>query len=62
MQIKELDVVELKDGREGTILQVYDAGKYFLIEIADDKGITIELPTISIDDIQKITYTFKPLT
>ena len=46
--MKELDVVLLKDGRQGTILDVYDQGKAYLIEIADDQGRTLELSLIHI--------------
>lgn len=56
MEVKELDVVKLKDGREGTVLEVFEKGKAFMIEIADDKGYTIDTPIIQIDEIEKITY------
>lgn len=56
MRIKELDVVLLKDGRKATVLEVYDGGKVFLVEVADEQGITLDTPTISESDIEKIIY------
>ena len=53
---KELDIVLLKDGRKGTVLEKYKQDKTFLIEIADASGKTMETPLITIDDIQKIIY------
>lgn len=57
VRIKELDVVMLKDGRQATILEVYEQGKVFLVEIADNRGQTTDTPFIKITDIEKITYT-----
>lgn len=36
--MKELDIVLLNDGRQGTILEVYEHGKAYLLEITDDMG------------------------
>ena len=36
--VKELDVVRLKDGRAATILEVFEDGAAYLVEIADEKG------------------------
>lgn len=54
--MKELDVVELKDGRKATILEVYDAGKAFLVEIVDDDGKTLEMPVIKKEDIAQTIW------
>lgn len=56
MDLKLLDVLLLKDGREGTVLEVFEEGKGFMVEIADKDGATIEMPIISADEIDKITY------
>lgn len=56
MQPKELDVVQLKDGRIGTILDLYDDGNVFYIEFADEFGQTIEMDFFHLEDIEKITY------
>ncbi len=55
-EVKEMDVVLLKDGREGTILEVYDQGKAYLVEISDEKGKAIDLPTIPKEEIEKTVY------
>ncbi len=56
MKIKELDVVLLKDGREATILEVFEDGESFMGEIADEQGATLDTPIISKSEIDKITY------
>ena len=56
MQIKELDVVELKDGRTATVLEVFDSGKAFLVEVTDSKGKTLDMPTVEINDIARVTW------
>ena len=38
MNINELDVVRLTDGREGTVVEVYGAGEAFEIEFLDGTG------------------------
>lgn len=56
MQTKELDVIETKDGRRGTILEVYDAGAAFLVEIADQDGKTLCIPVIKAEDIAGVVW------
>lgn len=53
---KELDIVLLKDGRKGTVLEQYEKGTSFLLEIADSEGKTLETPIIEISEIEKIIY------
>lgn len=53
---KELDVVLLKDGRTGTILEQYKQDNTFLVEIADSNGKTIETPLIKLNEIETIIY------
>lgn len=56
MRINELDVVELKDGRTATVLEVFGSGKAFLVEVADSKGKTLDMPTVEINDIARVTW------
>lgn len=55
--MKELDVVRLKDGREGTILDFYDDGKVFMMEITDKKGRTLDTPFINVEEVEEVIYT-----
>ncbi len=57
LQIKELDVVVLKDGRTATVIEVLSPGKAYLLEVADDKGKTLEMPIVAEDDIDHVTWT-----
>ena len=56
MEIKELDVVELKNGQCGTVLEVFDQGEAYLVEVADESGKTIDMPTVKADNIKKVTW------
>lgn len=56
VKIKELDVVLLKDGREATVLELFDGGKAFLVEVTDGKGVTLDTPVILESDIVKVIY------
>ena len=51
MDIKECDIVRLKDGREGTVLGIWADGKAFEIEIDSP-----ELETIEVDQIEEVIY------
>lgn len=55
MQIHELDVVKLKNGESGTVLEIFNENA-FMIEISDEKGQTISMPVVKADDIAEITY------
>lgn len=55
-KIKELDAVLLNDGREGTVLEIYEDGTVFMIEICDEEGRTIDIPFVKEEDISKVTY------
>ena len=57
MKPKILDVIELIDGRIGTILESFDTDNGYMIEISDEEGKTIDTPIVSISDINKIIYT-----
>lgn len=54
--MKELDVVELKDGRKATILETYDKGNAFLVEIVDDDGKTLEMPVVKAEGITRVIW------
>jgi len=56
MLIKDLDVVLLKDGREGTILEMFDEGKAYMIEITNSEGKTVDTPVIEAEEIEKVIY------
>ena len=56
MDAKLYDVVELKDGRVGTIVHVYPGDEAFMLEISDTDGRALDLPDIKKEDITKITY------
>lgn len=57
MPAKELDVVQLKDGRTATVLEVFDSGAAFLVEVADENGKALDMPTVTPDDIEKVVWT-----
>ena len=54
--MKELDVVELKDSRKATILDVYDEGSVFLVEVVDDDGKTLDMPFVKIEEITRVIW------
>jgi len=51
MDIKECDIVQLKDGREGTVLGIWADGKAYEVEIAPP-----ETETIKREQILKVVY------
>ena len=59
MKINELDVVRLKDGREGTVVHIYPGRQAYCIEIADADGQTLDLVDAEECDIAEVTWTFK---
>jgi len=56
VKVKELDVIILKDGREATVLEVFDKGEAYMVEITDAQEETLDTPIITDDDIEKIIY------
>lgn len=54
--LKELDVVRLYDGRTGTILEVFENGVAFLVEITDESGATLELTTVKPGQIAAVVF------
>ena len=59
MKINELDVVRLKDGREGTVVHIYPCGQAYCVEIADDQGQTLDLVDAEKSDIVEVTWKAK---
>ena len=55
LDIKELDVVRLKNGQEATILEVFQKGAAFYVEIIEQDEDPIWKEILS-DDIEKIIY------
>ena len=51
---KMLDVVRLKDGRTGTVVEVFKDA--YMVEIADSNGKTIGITIVKPEDIEAITY------
>ena len=54
--IKELDVVRLKDGREATVHDVYNGGEEYLVEVSDEKGRALDMPTVKPDEIAEVIW------
>ena len=57
MLVKELDVVCIEDGRTATVLEVFEDGEAYLLEIANSDGKTIETKTVSSDEITSVVWT-----
>ena len=53
---KELDIVRLKDGRTATVLEVFKNGEAYLVEVTDEAGKTVDMPTVKSDDIEKVVW------
>ena len=59
MPINECDVIRLKDGREGTVVEIYNVLGLPLgyeIEIVDKHGRTVELFTVKVSEIQEVIW------
>ncbi len=59
MIILEHDSVRLKDGREGIVVDTYENGTVFMVEICDDYGQTLETPILKEKDIESVIYSPK---
>ena len=57
IKIKQFDCVQLKDGRIGTVVEIFDNGKAFMVEFADDVGVTLDMPIVESDEFANVTYT-----
>lgn len=56
MNFKELDVVRLQDGREGTILEIFDHGKMLYMEMPTDDDELYSWEWIQSDLVTEIIY------
>lgn len=56
MKISQYDCVRLKDGREGTVVELFDKGASLMVEICDDEGRTLDMPIVFAEEIEEITY------
>ncbi len=60
MQINEIDVVRLKDGREGTVVGLYEDGNVLMLEICNNKGETLDIIFVNKDEVEEVTYRYEP--
>ena len=56
MEINELDVVRLADGREATVLEILEPGKAYLLEVSDETGEALDTFEASPDKIEAVTW------
>lgn len=56
MEVKMFDCVKLTGGQEGTVIEVFDGGNAFMVEITDGEGRTLDTPVVTQKDISKITF------
>lgn len=54
--VKELDMIRLTDGRAATVLEIFDQGTSYLVEITDKNGKTLDMPVIAREDIVEIIW------
>jgi len=54
--IKIFDVVQLKGNYTATVLEVYNRGDAYLVEITDESGRTLDIRTATAEDIEKILW------
>ena len=60
MKINELDVIRLKDGREVTVLDVYDNGAAFLVETSVSAFTESEIFEIALEDVDTVIWRNPP--
>lgn len=56
MKISQYDCVRLKDGREGTVIEIFDRDPAYMVEICDEEGRTLDMPIVSAGEIEDVTY------
>ncbi|MGP0583695.1 hypothetical protein [Paenibacillus timonensis] len=54
IEAKLFDVVRLKDGQEGTIVEVYDEPPGFEVEISTEEPVLI---TVRYDEVDEVVWT-----
>jgi len=55
-QVEELDIVRLKDGREGTVLEVFDKPGLPLAYELEFDGPGWQLETVKADQVDKVIW------
>lgn len=56
MEIHELDGVRLKDGREVTVLEVFDNGAAYYVELPAHPFCECDWFEVTLDEIAEVTY------
>ncbi len=56
--VKEFDIVQMKDGRIGTVLDILNE-EAFILDITDKEGHTIDWPIVLFSDIEKVLYSYQ---
>ncbi len=56
VDVKALDIIRLTDGRNATVLDVFDNGAAYLVEIADENGKTLDMPFVARDEIREVIW------
>lgn len=56
MDIKEFDIIKLIDGRKGTILEVFDRGAAFYVEIPTEESDSYTWEIVRRDQIKEVAY------
>ncbi len=55
---KEFDIVQMKDGRIGTIIDILNE-EAFILDITDKAGRTIDWPIVLFSDIERVLYPYQ---
>lgn len=53
--VKEFDVMQMKDGRVGAVLDILNH-EFFILDVVDEAGNTVDWPTERLSNIEKILY------
>lgn len=56
MEIKELDVLKMKNGKTATVLEVCVPGRVYLVEFSDEAGKTEEIREAKIEEIEQVIW------
>lgn len=57
MKVELLDKIRLVDGREGTVVDVYDDG-YYEVEFIDAAGYTDSVETVSKENVASVVWRY----
>lgn len=56
MTAKEHDIVQLKNGRTATVLEVFETDVAYLVEVSDESGKSLSMSTVAASDIEKVVW------